>query len=119
MISGGVWYDGRTELEILVLGKKTIKAEQYLNTFKTIYLPVCQEEDLVFQQDNAPCHTAKIVKAYFNQIQLNRIKWPARSPDLSPIEKIWKMLKDQLRVDDCKTQEEFNAKIRRAWKNIP
>ncbi|GFT14322.1 hypothetical protein TNCV_4591361 [Trichonephila clavipes] len=46
----------------------------------------------IFQQDNARLHLARIVQRFFvnNQIELH--VWPARSPDLSPIENMWSMV---------------------------
>lgn len=44
------------------------------------------DSDFYFQQDGASCHTAKVVKAWFTEKNLNVLEWPARSPDLNPIE---------------------------------
>ena len=41
-----------------------------------------------FQQDNAPCHTARSIKQYMEEKRLNLMPWPARSPDLNPIENL-------------------------------
>ena len=39
----------------------------------------------IFQQDSAPCHTAKIVKEWFKDNDVPVMQWPAQSPDLNPI----------------------------------
>jgi hypothetical protein len=48
----------------------------------------------IFQQDNASPH--KACSAALRQI-VNVLAWPARSPDLSPIEQIWGLIKQRLR----------------------
>jgi hypothetical protein len=40
--------------------------------------------DLVFQDDNAPCHRARIVTAWIDE-RWDHLEWPPHSLDLSPI----------------------------------
>jgi transposase len=35
----------------------------------------------------------EIVQNYLNRQKLKRLRWPALSPDLSPIENLWKQIK--------------------------
>lgn len=42
--------------------------------------------------DNAPPHRAKLVQEYLQAEGVERLHWPANSPDLNPIEKMWDML---------------------------
>ncbi|GFV09502.1 transposable element Tcb1 transposase [Trichonephila clavipes] len=50
----------------------------------------------IFQQDNARPHVARIVQRFFVNHQIELLPWPARSPDLSPIENMWSMVAQQL-----------------------
>ena len=52
--------------------------------------------EVVMQEDNAPWHTAKIVTKYLNNKKVNRMSWPPQSPDLNPIENLWKKIKDMI-----------------------
>ena len=56
--------------------------------------------DIVFQQDNASCHTSKkttqFLELSMNQHGFSVMKWPPNSPDMNPIEHIWAHLKTEL-----------------------
>ncbi|GFV60650.1 transposable element Tcb2 transposase [Trichonephila clavipes] len=48
----------------------------------------------IFQQDNARPHTARVAQDFLRHFQA--LPWPARSPDLSPVEHVWDQLKRQM-----------------------
>ena len=50
----------------------------------------------VFQQDNASIHTARIVKSFFGENEIEPMFWPACLPDLSPIENLWAIFRNQV-----------------------
>ena len=50
--------------------------------------------DLVL--DNAKIHSSDLSLAVFEILNINPIFLPKRSPDLNPIEDLWRMIKDKL-----------------------
>ena len=52
-----------------------------------------QEGDVLFQQDNARPHMAAATQLALRGVQL---PWLARTPDLSPVEHVWDMMKQDL-----------------------
>jgi transposase len=84
------------------------------------------KEELVFQHDNDPKHTAKVTKAYLNSVNITEAEgtllfWPAQSPDLNPIEHMWTHLKRQLAKYPTrpKSVKELWQRISVEWYKIP
>ena len=68
--------------------------------------------DIIFQQDNAPLQKLKIIGNFFREKEWKVLEWPAYSPDLSPIENLWAILKQRLR------KQNLEQKVYDIWNEI-
>jgi hypothetical protein len=48
--------------------------------------------DWIFQQDNAPIHSAAVNRGWFAERNIRVLPWPSLSPDMNPMENAWGML---------------------------
>ncbi|GFY25132.1 amine oxidase B [Trichonephila clavipes] len=74
-----------------------------------------------FQQDNARSNVVGIVQTFPVMENVRLLPWPARSPDLSPIENIRSMIADQLARHHMPviTVDEQWYRVETAWSSVP
>ena len=78
------------------------------------------DNDLLFQQDNASCHKSRESMETIEVIfEKNKIWWPANSPDLSPIEIVWAILKQELSKRKNSNLNELRNNILDIWNRFP
>ncbi len=75
-------------------------------------------EDWFFQQDNAPCHTARSIKVWMEDHQIKTLSWPAQSPDLNPIENLWNVIKRKMDGHKPSNKAELLEFLRQEWHKV-
>ncbi len=94
----------------------TMNAERYIKVLEQHMLPsrlrLFQGRPCVFQQDNAKPHTASIKTAWLRSRRVRVLNLPACSPDLSPIENIWHIIKRKIHQRRPQTLQQLETYIR-------
>ncbi|GFU04088.1 transposable element Tcb1 transposase [Trichonephila clavipes] len=89
----------------------------------TLHAHCFPQDDGIFQQDNARCHTAASVRAWFeeHQDEFTVLPCPANSPELNPIENLWDHLDRVVRAMDPQPRNlaQLATALESAWLNIP
>ncbi|GFX82986.1 transposable element Tcb2 transposase [Trichonephila clavipes] len=75
----------------------------------------------LFMDDNAPCHRTVAAEQLLESEDIERMDWPARSPDLNPIEHAWDFLCRRLtaRALPPVTILELRLALRDEWAAMP
>jgi hypothetical protein len=98
-----------------------MNAAKYMDTLNTHLLPQLNEwfahDNGVFQQDNAPCHKAATVIAMLEHEGICILDWPPYSPDLSPIENLWAILKQKVHTKHYISKEAQIVIVKDIWSN--
>ncbi|GFX49812.1 transposable element Tcb2 transposase [Trichonephila clavipes] len=75
----------------------------------------------LFMDDNAPCHRTVAAEQLIESEDIERMDWPARSPDLNPIEHVWNFLGRRLaaRTLPPVTIRELRLALQDEWAAMP
>ncbi|GFW35246.1 transposable element Tcb2 transposase [Trichonephila clavipes] len=75
----------------------------------------------LFMDDNAPCHSTVAAEQLLESEDIERMDWPARSPDLNPIEHVWDFLGRRLaaRTLPPVTIRELRLALQDEWAAMP
>ncbi|GBM48133.1 hypothetical protein AVEN_10540-1 [Araneus ventricosus] len=77
--------------------------------------------DAIFMDDNAHAHRARLMRSYPESETIPQMAWPARSPDLNPIEHVWDILGRRFagRILPPGTLHELKQVLLQEWALLP
>lgn len=85
----------------------------------------CQRNgmEFIFQEDNDSAHGTRseenICKHYKCLINLDYIDdWPPKSPDLNPIEMVWRIVKSRVKLHHSMSETQLREAIQKEWDAI-
>ena len=124
MVAGGISQYGLSNLVFCSGTMNKFSYKQFLLFLKkdmdNLKEKYSLNKDLIFQKDNASCHKSKetleAIEVIFGE---NKIWWPANSPDLSPIETVWAILKQELSKKINSSLNELRERVLDIWCRFP
>ena len=124
MIWGAIGWDYKSELVFMekLPGRKCICSKAYLQqVLEPIVFPLFDElgPEYIFMEDGSKVHagSARLPRLEHG---VRGFKWPPSSPDLNPIEKVWRWMKEELKKLPYvpKNREDLCRELQKLWDQV-
>ncbi|KAI3370376.1 hypothetical protein L3Q82_024465, partial [Scortum barcoo] len=123
MVWGGISLGGRTALHVLARGSLTAirYRDEILRPLVRPYAGKAVGPGFLLMQDNARPHVAGVCQQFLQDEGIDAMDWPARSPDLNPIEHIWDIMSRSIHQRHVapQTVQELADALVQVWEEIP
>ncbi|GFX16864.1 transposable element Tcb2 transposase [Trichonephila clavipes] len=120
MVWEAIAYDS---LSTLIVMRGTLTGQRYVENILRLSLSLSLHvgpflngrSEAIFQQDNGRPHKARVAQDFLRHFQT--LPWPARFPDLSPVEHVWDQLKRQM--PSCHSVHDLELAVQDLWAHLP
>ena len=121
----------------IVYGRGVICCEQYTDNmsgklfasfqhehFKEIFSKSANPRGMLFLQDGDPSQNSKLAHEAISSVGVRLFSIPARSPDLSPIENMFNLVRTKLHGDALdknitrETFKQFSSRVKKPWRTF-
>jgi transposase len=120
MVWAAITLDKKSALVIMDPGRRTAQdfVDQVYEGPLLEFLQQCDQP--ILMEDGASIHRSNAPKVWREAHGVSKLEWPPQSPDLNPIENLWKQLKDavQKRSATIKTTADLKSALLEAWNDI-
>ncbi|GFT32272.1 transposable element Tcb2 transposase [Trichonephila clavipes] len=124
LVWGGIMLGSRTDLHLHNFDAGSVNGTRYCYEILLPYVRLFRGAmglQFLFMDDNAPCHRTVAAEQLLESEDIERMDWPARSPDLNPIEHVWDFLGRRLaaRTLPPVTIRELRLALEDEWTSMP
>ena len=118
-ISVWAWMNDRGNGRVLrIMGR--FNQDQYLAILENQMVMIRQSfpDGFIYQQDRSPIHTARRVNQWLVEQGVERLDWPSKGCDMSPIENAWAMVQRDVDFTNVNNQDELWGAVEEAWQRL-
>lgn len=121
-----IWgaFTGTAKLDLVFMKPKQRTGSDFVEqVYNTRLGPFLESQptsfNAILMEDGAPVHRCLVSKAWREARSIEKLDWPANSPDLNPIENVWGTMKQSIVAHEKpSTIDQMRITIQSAWDSI-
>lgn len=108
--------EGQNKIHYIRGGNLT--GEKYRNQILFNYVPAMHRANLTFMHDQSSIHKSVLATNYLRNKGINMLDWPAKAPDLNPIENLWAEMERRTCTRDINDEQVLWEKVKQTFEEI-